>query len=110
MNEWINAPVDSAAASRVRARVLQRIQRRRLTKRAGAAAVLLIALLAWPRMPEADTLALTMPTAPIAPAVQRAPKPVLMARTVKATPAEKIVLYTNDPNVVIVLVSEGGSE
>ncbi len=25
-------------------------------------------------------------------------------------PAEKIVLYTNDPDVVIVLVSEGGSE
>lgn len=110
MNEWINAPVDNAAASRVRARVIQRIQRRRWAKR-GAIAALLISLLAWPRMPEAETLALSMPPAPIAPAVQLAPKPVLVARAApSAKPAEKIVLYTNDPDVVIVLVSEGGSE
>lgn len=110
MNEWINAPVDSATATRVRARVLQRIQRRRWAKRAGAAAVLAAALLAWPRMPEAETIALSMPSAPIAPSVQLAPKPVLVARSIKSKPAEKIVLYTNDPDVVIVLVSEGGSE
>jgi hypothetical protein len=87
---------------------LQRIQRRRWAKRGGAAAALLIALLAWPRMPEAETLAFSMPPAPTAPAVQRAPKPMVAAQ--RTRPAEKIVLYTNDPDVVIVLVSEGGSE
>lgn len=107
MNEWINASVDNAAASRVRERVLHRIQRRRWAKRAGVAALLIGAIIAWPRMPEAETLALAMPPAPIAPAVSRAPKPI---RVVRSKPAEKIVLYTNDPNVVIVLVSEGGSE
>ncbi len=109
MNEWINAPVDTTAADRVRTRVMRRIQRRRWAKRAGAAAVLAAAILAWPRMPEAETLALAMPPAPTAPVVALAPKPAIIHQ-VKSKPAEKIVLYTNDPDVVIVLVSEGGSE
>ncbi|MBM3784110.1 MAG: hypothetical protein FJW30_07095 [Acidobacteria bacterium] len=108
MNEWIRAEVSAESMNRVRAGVTRRIRRRRWAQRAALLAPLL-AWLAWPSAPELETLSLSMPLPPAAPVVRLAP-PVRPFIPAKTSLAEKIILYTNDPDVVIVLVGEGGGE
>jgi hypothetical protein len=118
MNDWLNTPVSSEATGRVHSGVMRRIRRRRQARRgAGAMAVLAVLAFAfWPSPPELEKLALSPPPPPPAPvwtppppAPRLTPKqvPVLMA---KATPrpAERITILTDDPDVVIVLVADGG--
>ena len=118
MTDWISGSIAAGAGDRVRAGVMGRIRRRRLVRRslAAAAAALVVAMLSWPRLPEAEVLALQAPAAPAAPAVQftppapvqQRPKPAVLAKAGPA--ADKITIYTSDPDVVIVLVSDGGGE
>lgn len=109
MNEFL---VDDAALGRVRAGVLGRVRRRRRVRRAGLILALFVGFFAV-REPEVERLSLTMPAAPVAPewvAVRPVVgAPVVMAKAV-GRPAERIVIYTDDPDVVIVLVGEGGEE
>lgn len=96
MTDWINAPVAEESAARVRGGVLIRIRRRRQTRRAsgtvavlGALALVFLPAPAWK----------PLPTKP----------PVIMAQP-QSRPAERITIYTSDPDVVIVLVADGGEE
>jgi hypothetical protein len=108
MNEWT---VSTDAMDRVRAGVMGRVRRRRMARRGVAVAALLLAAVFWPAMPEAETLALRMPVPPAAPEWVPVPenKPVVLARAV-SRPASRITIYTDDPDVVIVLVGDGGQE
>lgn len=108
MNEWM---VSSDAMERVRSGVMGRVRRRRMVRRGlVAAAVLIMAF--WPRPVEMESLVLRMPVPPAAPAwaeVAGPTAPMKLARAGSA-PAERITIYTDDPNVVIVLVGDGGGE
>ena len=118
MNEWLNTPVSADASRRVHSGVMRRIRRGRQT-RLGAGVLPMVAALTftfWPALPELETLTLTMPQPLSAPAwVPPRPTkpPIILAQTLaKATsrPAERITIYTDDPDVVIVLVADGGEE
>ena len=109
MNEWLNSPVSPDASRRVHNGVMRRIRHRRQTRR-GAGVLALAAALAfafWPAPPALETLTLSPPPPPNAPVWVPLPTkpPVIMARA-----AERITIYTDDPDVVIVLVAEGGEE
>lgn len=115
MNDWLNSPVSPDASRRVHSGVMKRIRRRRLTRR-GAGILAMLAVLAfafWPAPPQFETLALSPPSPPAAsvwvPLPPPIPKklPVLMAKA-PSRPAERITIYTDDPDVVIVLVADGG--
>lgn len=112
MTEWISMETDAGAAGRVRHGVLRRIRRRRVAGRAAAAAVAaaLLSFVFWPRPGAVETLALRAPLPPAAPAV--AVTAASTPRQVIPAPrgAEKITIFTSDPDVVIVLVSETGGE
>jgi hypothetical protein len=116
MNDWLNTPVSSEATGRVHSGVMRRIRRRRHVRRgAGAMAVLAVLAFAfWPAPPELETLALSPPPPPAAPAWTPLPPPPAVKRTpvlmAKANPrpAERITILTDDPDVVIVLVADGG--
>jgi hypothetical protein len=107
MNEWM---VSSDAMERVRAGVMGRVRRRRMVRRGLVVAALLLVAAIWPVMPEAETLALRMPVAPAAPewVTVAVEKPVERMAKQAARGPEKITLYTADPDVVIVLVADGG--
>ncbi len=113
MTDWINAPVAEESAARVRGGVLIRIRRRRQTRRAsGTVAVLgALALVFLPAPASLETLTLNLPKPPVAPAWKPLPTkpPVIMAQP-QSRPAERITIYTSDPDVVIVLVADGGEE
>ncbi|MBL8241246.1 MAG: hypothetical protein JNM66_27735 [Bryobacterales bacterium] len=111
--------VSGEAVARVHARVMGRIRRRRILRRAGMAAAIVAAAIVvglWPAPVELEALALRMPEAPKAPVwVAPPPRVASMARPALAAagrPAERIVLYTEDPDVVIVMVGDanGGEE
>jgi hypothetical protein len=107
VNDWM---VEGAAVERVHAGVMGRIRRRRNVRRGAVVAALLA--LAFVRMPEdVELLSLTLPKPPAAP-VWVAPVPATSVVLAKAAPrpAERIIIFTDDPNVVIVLVGEGGEE
>jgi hypothetical protein len=113
MTDWMNAPVAEETAARVRGGVLTRIRRRRQTRRAsGAAAVMAVFTLAfWPVPPPLETLTLNAPAPPAAPARNPIPmKPPIIMAQATSRPAERITIYTSDPDVVIVLVGDGGEE
>ena len=115
MTDWMNAPVAEETAARVRGGVLTRIRRRRQTRRAsGAAAVMAVFTLAfWPVPPPLETLTLNAPKPPAAPAwnpISPKPKPPVITAQAPSRPAERITIYTSDPDVVIVLVGDGGEE
>ena len=103
--------VSGEAVARVHDGVMGRIRRRRVVRQFAAAAVgvavLLIAL--WPAPVEWEALALRMPAAPAAPPWV-APLALSEMARAQARPAERIVLYTDDPDVLIVLVGDGGEE
>ncbi len=113
-NDWL---VAADAMERVQAGVMRRIRRRRMVRRGVALGVLGLGILLWPATPDVETLALRMPLPPPAPewvpvhAVRPAtrPKPE-PAKVVLAKAASKITLYTADPDVVFVLVADGGEE
>lgn len=116
MNDWLNTPVSAEASGRVHSGVMRRIRWRRQVRR-GSGALAVLAVLAftfWPAPPELETLALSPPSPPSAPVWVAPPAPVLkkkipvlMAKAV-TRPAERITIYTDDPDVVIVLVADGG--
>lgn len=115
MNDWLNTPVTPEASRRVRSGVMKRIRRRRYA-RLGAGPLALLAILIfffWPAAPALETLALSPPAPPGAPVWVPPPVPkrlpVLMAKA-PSRPAERITIYTDDPDVVIVLVADGGDE
>jgi hypothetical protein len=116
MNEWLKTSVSPDASRRVHSGVMKRIHRRRNARR-GAGTLALLALLAflfWPSPQPLETLALTAPAPPAAPEWIPPPlpakkSPVLMAKA-PSGPAERITIYTDDPDVVIVLVADGGEE
>jgi len=114
MNEWLNSPVSPDASERVHGGVMQRIRRRRHMRRgAGVLALLALLTLFLPATPDLETLTLTAPTPPGAPAWAPPPAPrKLPVIVAKATsrPAERITIYTDDPDVVIVLVADRGDE
>lgn len=121
MSDWLPVAVPEEALDRVRFGVRGRIRRRRKAIRGGLAiAVLaLLPLGALLREPAVETLALAPPAPPSAPvwtpprsfpvrqAVRPAQRPLLAAA---ARPAERITILTDDPDVVIVLVADGGEE
>ena len=113
MTDWIPTPIPDETAARVRGGVLTRIRRRRQVRRAGGAAAVLaaLALAFWPSPPPLETLTLIAPVPPKAPAWKPIPMqpPILTARA-PSRPAERITIYTSDPDVVIVLVADGGEE
>lgn len=113
MTDWIPTQIPEQTAVRVRAGVLTRIRRRRQVRRAsGAAAVLAaIALAFWPVPEPPESITLLAPKPPAAPAWKplAAKPPVIMAKA-PSRPAERITIYTSDPDVVIVLVADGGQE
>lgn len=111
MNDWT---VPEEATMRVRGAVMRRIRRRKQARKAvvGVACALLAAVLFWPRMPEAEVLALRPPAPPVAPLVSFTPKPRVVVPAVQplllaAGRAEKMTIFTDDPDVIIVLVSDG---
>ena len=111
MNEWLNSPVSPDASRRVHSGVMKRIRRRRQTRR-GAGVLTLFAALTftfWPAPPALETLTLSPPPPPNVPAWVPVPTkpPVIMAKAL-SRPAERITIYTGDPDVVIVLVADGG--
>ena len=113
MNEWLNSPVSPDASRRVHSGVMKRIRRRRRTRR-GAGILTLFAALTftfWPVSPPLETLTLSPSPPPNAPAWVPLPKrqPIIMAKAI-SRPAERITIYTDDPDVVIVLVADGGEE
>ena len=111
MNEWITAEFAPGAAERVRAGVRTKIRRRRAAIRSTAAAALAaLALVLWPSPPPTERLALTMPTPPSAPIWTPPPKPPIFTVRAQSRPAERIIIYTDDPNVVIILVADGGAD
>lgn len=113
MTDWIRTPIAEETAARVRGGVLTRIRRRRQIRRAsGFAAVgAALALAFWPAPAPLETIALNAPKPPAAPAWKPIPikPPIIMAQP-PSRPAERITIYTNDPDVVIVLVADGGEE
>ena len=113
MNEWLNSPVPPDATRRVHSGVMKRIRRRRQTRRGAGilTALAAMAFLFWPAPPELETLALTPPPPPSAPVWVPLPKrqTIIMAKA-QSRPAERITIYTDDPDVVIVLVADGGEE
>lgn len=119
MNGWITDHVPEESAQRVRTAVLGRIRRRRAARRmSGALAVTaLLAIAFWPTQPLLETLAYTPPPPPAAPVwapvqpkpVARNKEKVFMAKAAPR-PAERITIFTDDPNIVIVLVADGGDE
>ena len=113
MTEWLQTPIAEDTAARVRGGVLTRIRRRRRVRRAGGAAVVLaaLALAFWPAPAPLETITLNTPAPPVAPAWQPIPtKPTLITAQAPSRPAERITIYTSDPDVVIVLVADGGEE
>lgn len=118
MNEWLNASVAADASQRVHSGVMRRIRRRRQTRLGAGVFPMVVALTFtfWPATPELETLALAPPAPPSAPAwiAPRPTKPpVILAQTLAqapSSPAERITIYTDDPDVVIVLVADGGEE
>ena len=114
MNEWLNTPVFQEASQRVHSGVMRRIRRRRQT-RLGTGVLALFAALTftfWPATTELETLTLTPPAPPSAPAwiPPRPTKPPIILAKATSRPAERITIYTDDPDVVIVLVADGGEE
>ena len=113
MTEWLETPIAEDTAARVRGGVLTRIRRRRQIRRAsGFAAVgAALALAFWPAPAPLETISLRAPAPPTAPAWQPLPtKPPVLTAQPPSRPAERITIYTNDPDVVIVLVADGGEE
>ncbi|MBI2689266.1 MAG: hypothetical protein HYX27_23425 [Acidobacteria bacterium] len=115
MNDWIPVAVEADAVDRVRGRVTGRIRRRRNLRRGAAvlAAVLAVAVALWPAPVELETISYIPPGAPPAPQwVAVPPKPVtksnVLLAKVQSRPADRITIFTDDPNVVIVLVGDGG--
>ena len=113
-NDWM---VNSDAMERVHTGVMRRIRRRRVVRRALALGALCLGLLFWQAMPEEESLALRMPLPPPAPkwGPVHADRPAAVpkpdpAKVVLAKAASKITLYTADPDVVFVLVADGGEE
>jgi hypothetical protein len=113
MTEWLETPITEETAARVRGGVLTRIRRRRQTRRVGGAAAVLaaLALAFWPAPAPLETLTLDAPPPPAAPAWKPIPtKPPVFTAQAPSRPAERITIYTSDPDVVIVLVADGGEE
>jgi predicted anti-sigma-YlaC factor YlaD len=117
IREWGTAiEVPIAALDEVRGNVLEQTRPRRYgwwIAAAAAAAVVVLAVMPMWRMPEVETLALVAPAVPRAPEVHRslaAPVPTIVASK-PVEPVASIKIFTEDPNVVILLVnSEGGVE
>lgn len=121
MSEWITGNVPEETAQRVRSAVLGKIRRRRAARRTSLALAVaaVLAFLFWPSPPPVETLAYTPPPPPPAPvwtvvrpnpaAAPRKPERTLMANAAPQ-PAGRITIFTDDPNVVIVLVADGGDE
>jgi len=67
----------------------------------------------WPAPAPIETLSLSAPKPPAAPRWVPPPVPnqssTIMAEAA-SRPAERITIYTSDPDVVIVLVADGGEE
>ena len=113
MSDWIQTPIAAEAAERVRGGVLTRIRRRRQARRASGAVAVLAALAFafWPAPAPLETLSLNAPKPPAAPAWKPIPtKPPIITAQAPSRPAERITIYTSDPDVVIVLVADGGEE
>lgn len=105
--------VSGEAVARVHAGVMGRIRRRRILRRAGMAAAIVAAAIVvglWPAPVELEALALRMPEAPKAPVWVAPVETRIETARVQSRPAERIVFYTDDPDVVIVLVGDGGEE
>ena len=114
MNEWLNTPVSADASQRVHSGVMRRVRRHRQTRLGAGVLPMVVALTFtfWPAPPELETLALSPPTPPSAPAwiPPRPTKPPIILAQATSRPAERITIYTDDPDVVIVLVADGGEE
>ncbi len=111
MNEWLNSPVSPDTSRRVHIGVMKRIRQRRQARRGAGVLTLLAALTFtfWPARPALETLTLSPPPPPNAPAWVPVPtKPPTIMAQAKSRPAERITIYTDDPDVVIVLVADGG--
>lgn len=109
--------VPERAVLELRARVLERVKRRRggwlWVPAAAFGSLMIVAMAVWPE-PE-ERLTLSMPEVPAAPAVSVSKPPPAEARraTVPRRPkgASVIQLETSDPDVIIYLVNaDGGAE
>jgi hypothetical protein len=110
MNDWM--VVDSAALARVHSGVMGRIRRRRFARRAAVVAAALLTAMLMQIPVDVETITWVAPRPPAAPEwVAPVPeqRPVMLAKSA-GRPAERITIFTDDPNVVIVLVGEGGDE
>ncbi len=82
---------------------------------AAAAALMAAVAVGWSVRAPMEEIALTMPAAPRAPEVRFTPK-AAVARAARVTPAARetrasvIKIFTDDRDVVILLVSDGGEE
>jgi hypothetical protein len=102
----------------LRRSVMERVNRPRRSPwwlAAAAAALIGAAAIGWQARAPVETLVLRMPSAPAAPAVAFTPRPVVEPPVLKRAPSPKpesrasvIKIYTDDPDVVILLV--GGEE
>lgn len=113
MTDWIPIPIPDETAARVRGGVLARIRRRRHVRRASgfAAVSAALALAFWPAPAPLESITFNAPKPPAAPDWKPIPKksPVITVQA-PSRPAERITIYTSDPDVVIVLVADGGEE
>jgi len=121
MSEWDDeivawrelTDVSDEEVDRLRRDVTARVARRRrrpLWATAMAASLVLGAAVAWTSRPEVETLALRMPVPPPAPEVRLSPPRPVVARRKAAPAASVIKIYTDDPDVVILLVADGGED
>ena len=113
--------IPQEALDQVRGRVMRRLRVRKAIRQAAVVAVLLVvgSVPFGLRLPPAETLALARPAAPVAPVVFVRPQQIAVPRVVVARVAPVaarpayIKIFTENPDVVILLVNsetEGGVE